>query len=107
LAARAAAARLAREPDETVTAKAAACAYRQSALVEAHQKLRVRWAKIDLPPMRPVVTREERYAGHCACCDGITLAAVPAGLEDGSPFSVNIVAIALYLCVTHAINSGG
>jgi transposase len=54
--------------------------------------------------VRPMVTRVERYAGHCPCCGGVTLAAVPTGLEDGSPFSVNIVALALYLRFTHAIS---
>jgi transposase len=43
--------------------------------------------------VRPVVTRVERYAGHCPCCGGITLAAIPTGLEDGSPFSVRIPVI--------------
>src|ERR1700688_2418955 len=51
-----------------------------------------------------MVTRVERYAGHCPCCGGVTLAAIPAGLEDGSPFSVNIVALAIYLRFTHAIS---
>ena len=95
---------LACDPDETVTAKAAACAHCRSALTEADQKLHGRWDKIDLPPVRPVVTRVERYAGHCPCCGGVTLAPVPAGLEDGSPFSVNIVALALYLRVAHAVS---
>jgi transposase len=94
---------LACDPDETVTAKAAACAHCQSALTEADQKLHGRWDKIDLPPVRPVVTRVERYAGHCPCCGGVTLAPVPAGLEQGSPFSVNIMALALYLRVAHAV----
>ena len=51
-----------------------------------------RYDKIDLPLVCPMVTRVERYAGHCPCCGGVTLAAIPTGLEDGSPFSVNIVA---------------
>ena len=63
-----------------------------------------RYDKIDLPLVRPVVTRVERYAGHCPCCGGVTLAPIPAGLEDGSPFSVNIVALAIYLRFTHAIS---
>src|ERR1700688_2770863 len=51
-----------------------------------------------------MVTRVERYAGHCPCCGGVTLAAIPTGLEDGSPFSVNIVALVIYLRFTHAIS---
>jgi transposase len=95
---------LACDPDETVTAKPAACAHCQAALTDADQVLHGRYDKIDLPVVRPLVTRVERYAGHCTCCGGVTLAAIPAGLEDGSPFSVNIVAMALYLRFTHAIS---
>ena len=95
---------LACDPDETVTAKPVACAHCQAVLTDADQVLHGRYDKIDLPVARPMVTRVERYAGHCPCCGGVTLAAIPAGLEDGSPFSVHIVALALYLRFTHAIS---
>jgi transposase len=95
---------LACDPDATVSAKPAACAHCQDALSDANQVLHGRYDQIDLPPIRPVVTRVERYAGHCLCCGGVTLAAIPAGLEDGSPFSVNIVALVIYLRFTHAIS---
>ncbi len=95
---------LACDPDETVTAKPMACVYCQSVLTASDQVLHGRYDKIDLPAVRAVVTRVERYAGHCPCCGGITLAAIPAGLEDGSPFSMNIVALAIYLRFTHAIS---
>ena len=80
---------LAEEPDEVVIAKAAACAHCQAALGEADQRLHARYDKIDLPPVRPVVTRVERYLGRCPCCGGTTLAPVPEGLEEGSPFGVD------------------
>jgi transposase len=95
---------LACDPDETVIARPAACAHCQAALSNADQVLHGRYDKIDLPPVRPMVTRVERYAGYCTCCGGVTLAAIPAGLEDGSPFSVTIMALALYLRFTHAIS---
>lgn len=95
---------LACDPDETVTARPVACAHCQAALTDADQVLHGRYDKIDLPVVRPMVTRVERYAGHCRWCGGVTLAAIPAGLEDGSPFSVNIVALAIYLRFTHAIS---
>ena len=95
---------LACDPDETVTAKPMACAHCQAVQTDADHVLHGRYDKIDLPVVRPLVTRVERYAGHCACCGGVTLAAIPAGLEDGSPFSVNIMALALYLRFTHAIS---
>ena len=95
---------LASDPDETVIAKPLCCAHCQSALTEDDQALHSRYDRIDLPPVRAVVTRVERYAGHCPCCGGITLAPVPTGLEAGTPFSVNILALALYLRFTHAIS---
>ena len=95
---------LACDPDETVVAKPACCAHCQAALRDADQVLHGRYDKVDIPVVRPMVTRVERYAGHCPCCGGITLAAIPTGLENGSPFSVNIVALAIYLRFTHAIS---
>ena len=92
------------QPDQTVTAKAPACIHCHAALTEADQVLHGRYDKIDLPVVRPVVTRVERYAGQCPCCGGITLAPVPVGLEEASPFSANIVALAIYLRFTHAIS---
>ena len=76
----------------------------QAALGEADQVLHGRYDRIDLPVVRPVVTRVERYAGHCRCCGGVTLAPVPEGMAEGSPFSVNILALAIYLRFTHAIS---
>ena len=95
---------LACDPDETMTAKAVACMHCRTVLSDADQVLHGRYDKIYLPAVRPVVTRAERYAGHCPCCGGVTLAPVPAGMEAGSPFSVNILALALYLRFTHAIS---
>jgi transposase len=91
-------------PDQTVITKAPACAHCHAALTDAHQVLHGRYDKIDLPVVRPVVTRVERYAGRCPCCGGLTVAPVPVGLEETSPFSANIVALAIYLRFTHAIS---
>src|SRR5918998_838530 len=55
-------------------------------------------------PLRPVVTRVEHYLGRCPCCGGSTLAPVPEGMEQGTPFGVSILALALYLRFTHAIS---
>ena len=95
---------LAATPDETVVAKPVRCAHCQSALGEADQVLHGRYDKIDLPQVAPMVTRVERYAARCQCCGGTTLAPVPEGLEPGTPFSVGIVALAMYLRFVHAIS---
>ena len=95
---------LAEEPDQLVIAKAAACAHCRAALDDAAQVLHARYDKIELPRVRPVVTRVERYLGRCPCCGGATLAPVPEGMEQGTPFGVSILALALYLRFTHAIS---
>ena len=95
---------LASEPDETVTAKPACCAFCQKTLGDADQVLHGRYDKIDLPVVRPVITRVEQYAGHCRSCGGITVALVPDGMQDGSPFSLNILGLAIYLRFTQAIS---
>jgi transposase len=91
-------------PDEVVTARPVRCAHCHAALSETDQKLHGRYDKVDLPQVVPVVTRVERYAGRCRCCGGTTLAPLPEGLEPGTPFSGNIVALALYLRVVHAVS---
>ena len=91
-------------PDETVIARPICCAHCQAALHEDDHTLAARYDKFDLPKVRPVVTRVERYAGHCQSCGRTTLAPVPEGLEPGTPFSLNIVALAMYLRFTHAIS---
>jgi len=95
---------LAATPDETVAARPVRCAHCQAALGEADHVLHGRFDKIDLPAVTPVVTRVEHYAGRCRCCGGTTLAPVPEGLEPGTPFSVGIVALAMYLRFVHAIS---
>ncbi len=95
---------LSADPDEVVVARPSRCRHCQTAFTEADQTLDARYDKIALPKVRPVVTRVERYAGCCRCCGASTLAAVPEGLEPGTPFSVNIVALAMYLRFVHAIS---
>ena len=95
---------LAETPDETVVARPVRCAHCQAALAEADHVLHGRYDKIDLPQVAPVATRVERYAGRCRCCGATTLAPVPDGLEPGTPFSVGIVALAMYLRFVHAIS---
>jgi len=92
------------EPDEVVVAKARRCQHCHAGFTDADQTLDARYDKIELPKVKPVVTRVERYAGHCRCCGGTTLAAVPEGLEPGTPFSLNIVALAMYLRFVHAVS---
>jgi len=95
---------LAANPDEVVVTKPARCQCCQAAFHDQDHTLEARYDKIELPKVRPVVTRVERYKGTCRGCGAVTLAAVPEGLEPGTPFSLNIMALAIYLRITHAIS---
>ncbi len=96
---------LAENPDKIVRAMAKACSRCHGALSESDQTLQEAYDKVDIPPVKPVVTRVEIYEGLCPCCRAKTLpSAVPEGLEKGSPFSANIVALALYLRFVQAVS---
>ena len=95
---------LAEAPDETVVARPCRCVQCEAALAEADLTLAARFDKIDLPKVVPVVTRVERYAGQCRRCGATTLAPLPEGLEPGTPFGLNIVALALYLRFAHHVS---
>ena len=95
---------LVENPDETVVARPVCCAHCQAGFREDDHRLAARYDKFDLPKAKPVATRVEQYAGHCQNCGSITLAPLPEGLEPGTPFSLNIVALAIYLRFTHAIS---
>src|SRR3954452_18691743 len=59
--------------------------------------------RIELPPIRPDVTRVRLFGGRCACCGERSTAEAPAGLEPGSPFGQSIAAMVVYLHCAHAI----
>jgi len=59
--------------------------------------------RIELPPIRPDVTRVRLFGGRCACCGARATAAAPSGLEPGSPFGQSITALVVYLHYAHAI----
>jgi transposase len=95
---------LAEVPDETVTACPSRCAHRGTALGQADLSLLARHDQIDLPKVRPVVTRAERFAGQCRRCGHTTTAPLPEGLAMGTPFSPNIIALAIEPRFVHPIS---
>src|SRR6266704_1851241 len=60
--------------------------------------------RIEIPEIKPDVTRVTLYGGVCPCCAKRFKAAPPAGLEPGSPFGPNLRAFAIYLRFTQAIS---
>jgi len=59
--------------------------------------------RIDIPEIKPDVTRVTLFGGQCPCCARRFRADAPAGLEPGSPFGANLRAFVLYLRFGQAI----
>ena len=59
--------------------------------------------RIELPPIKPDITRVRLLGGRCACCGERATAPAPSGLEPGSPFGQSIAALVVYLHYAHAI----
>lgn len=92
------------EPDQTIIAQLKNCPQCGEKVTTAAQKLQSVYEKIELPPIRPIITRIERYGGQCACCHTEYVAPVPLGMEPGSPFGSSIQSLVTYLRYTHAIS---
>lgn len=60
--------------------------------------------RIEIPEIKPDVTRVTLHGGICPCCAKRFKAAPPAGLEPGSPFGPNLRAFAIYLRARHAVS---
>jgi len=60
--------------------------------------------RIEIPEIKPDVTRVTLHGGRCPCCSKHFKAAPPPGLEPGSPFGPNLRAFAIYLRASHAIS---
>ena len=95
--------RLADNPDRIVEAFADRCPHCAHGLTSADQPEVHAYDHLDLPPMRPVVTRVHRHRGVCPCCRRGFGAPAPDGLAPGSPFGPGLVALILHLHVSQAI----
>lgn len=89
-------------PDKTERRMADICPHCGTATPEAGQRCRHRYDHIDLPPIRPVVTRVELFGGRCGCGKRYR-AEAPAGMEPGTPFGPGIRSLLLYLHHSHPV----
>lgn len=96
--------KLSTEPDQTVQAYVQVCSGCGTELGTTEQKIQQKYDKIELPPIKPIVTRVEQYGCKCPQCGEEQLATVPMGLEPGSPYGNRIAALVTAMRYTHGIS---
>jgi transposase len=94
---------LAAEPDHVVDCYAEGCAHCGMAVAEEGQAVRHAYDHIDLPAIRPTVTRVRIFGRRCPGCRRRVRGAAPARMPPGSPFGPSIVAMLAYLHHHHAV----
>jgi transposase len=95
---------LERNPDSIVDRLLDSCPHCAAAWPAAPQTPQMIFDRIELPPIRPQVTRVRLFGGRCGCCGERAVAVAPAGLEPGSPFGKSIEAMVVYLHYAQAIS---
>jgi len=95
---------LSESPDRVVETLAEACPHCDHGLLPADQPEFHAYDHIDLPPIKPVVTRIHRHRGTCPCCRRGFSAPAPEGMAPGSPFGPGLAALILHLHITQAIS---
>lgn len=90
-------------PDRTERLYATSCPHCSTALFAEEQHCRHRYDHIDIPPVRPNVTRIELFGGRCRGCGRRYRAASPAGMRPGTPFGKTTQALLLYLHHSHHV----
>jgi transposase len=94
---------LADDPDRIERRMVEVCPHCGIAVAPDRQRCRHRYDHIDLPPIRPVVTRVELFGGRCGGCGRRYRAEAPVGMAPGSPFGPGIRALLLYLHHSHHV----
>ena len=94
---------LTEEPDRTERRMVEVCPHCGASVSVDRQRCRHRYDHIDLPPIRPVVTRIELFGGRCGGCGRRYRATPPADMRPGTPFGPGIRALLLYLHHTHHV----
>lgn len=95
---------LAEHPDKIIEATLAACPHCDHVLGPADITGIHAYDHVDLPSIRPIITRINRHRGLCPCCRKPVSAPAPEGYEPGSPFGPGIEALIIHLHVTQAIS---
>lgn len=90
-------------PDRQIHARARSCPHCGLEVSQEEQHLHAVYDKIEIPPVKPMVTRVHQYGGHCPHCDHDYVSPVPVGMEPGTPFGTSVQSLATYFRYAHAI----
>jgi len=94
---------LAGTPDRFVDCHARGCGHCGAAVGTDGQTLRHAYDHIELPPIRPVVTRVRIFGCRCPNCRHRLRGVAPVAMPAGSPFGTSITSLLAYLHHHHAI----
>ena len=94
---------LTQTPDKTERVMATACGHCGTDVADQAQRCRHRYDHIDLPPIRPIVTRMELFGGRCRGCGKRYRATPPTSMAPGTPFGPGIRSLLAYLHHSHHV----
>jgi transposase len=83
--------------------RATQCQHCQSDVSGVEQAALETYDHVEIPEIKPQVTRVSLLGGRCPCCAGRFKAAPPQDMPPGSPFGANLRAFVLYLRFGQAI----
>jgi transposase len=90
-------------PTRVREVRAACCPHCAGDLAAAAQAPSASYDHVEIPPIRPEVTRVTLMGGTCPHCARAFKAAAPADMAPGSPFGPNLRALALHLRFSQGI----
>ena len=91
-------------PTRTLDVMADACPHCATDVSGVAQVPLHRYDRIELPEIKPEVTRVVLHGGICPCCANRFKAPPPVGLEPGALLGPNARAFFIYLRVVHAVS---
>jgi transposase len=91
------------DPTQRRDVLATSCPHCRADVSQCPQKPREAYDRIEIPAIKPDVTRVTLHGGVCPCCRGRFKAEPPKGLERGSPFGPNLRAFIVYLRFTQNV----
>jgi transposase len=91
-------------PDRRIDLRLDRCPHCQTDVSGVAQDALQSYDRIEIPEIRPDITRVTLHGGVCPCCAGRFKATAPTALAPGSPFGPNLRAFVLYLRFTQAIS---